>query len=44
LVDIAGGKNHVLLEIAKEAPDGFGAKIVQDRADMIAALKLEDIP
>lgn len=45
IVDIGGGIGHALLAIQKEAPGGFGAKmILQDRPDVIASLKEEDIP
>jgi hypothetical protein len=45
IVDIGGGRGHVLAAIQKEAPSGFGAKmILQDRPDVISSLKPEDIP
>lgn len=45
-VDIGGGRGHFLLAIQREeAPNGFGAKmILQDRPDVLASLKPEDIP
>lgn len=45
IVDIGGGRGHVLAAIQKEAPSGFGAKmILQDRPDVISSLRPEDIP
>lgn len=45
IVDIGGNRGHCLVAIQSEAPKGFGAKmILQDREDVIASLKEEDIP
>lgn len=45
IVDIGGGKGQALLAIQKEAPLGFGAKmILQDRPDVINSLNAEEIP
>jgi hypothetical protein len=45
VVDIGGGRGQALLAIQKEAPAGFGAKLIlQDRPDVIESLKAEDIP
>jgi hypothetical protein len=44
-VDIGGGRGQLLKAIQKEAPNGFGAKmILQDRPDVLAPLTEEDIP
>jgi hypothetical protein len=44
-VDIGGGRGQLLKAIQKEAPNGFGAKmILQDRPDVLASLTAEDIP
>ncbi|KAH7381074.1 o-methyltransferase-like protein [Cadophora sp. MPI-SDFR-AT-0126] len=44
-VDIGGGRGQFLKAIQKEAPNGFGAKmILQDRPDVLASLTEEDIP
>ncbi|CZR57284.1 related to O-methyltransferase B [Phialocephala subalpina] len=44
-VDIGGGRSQFLKAIQKEAPNGFGAKmILQDRPDVLASLTAEDIP
>ena len=45
IVDIGGGRGQALLAIQKEAPAGFGARmILQDRPDVIGSLTPEDIP
>ncbi|TVY32023.1 O-methyltransferase [Lachnellula subtilissima] len=45
VVDIGGGRGQFLKAIQKEAPNGFGAKmILQDRPDVLASLTAEDIP
>jgi hypothetical protein len=45
VVDIGGGRGQSLLAIQKEAPAGFGAKLIlQDRPDVIHSLRPEDIP
>ena len=45
IVDIGGGRGQALLAIQKEAPAGFGAKmILQDRPDVLGSLSPEDIP
>lgn len=45
IVDIGAGRGQSLLEIRKEAPAGFGAKmILQDRPDVIESMNPEDIP
>jgi hypothetical protein len=45
IVDIGGGRGQALVAIQKEAPAGFGAKmILQDRPDVIGSLTPEDIP
>jgi hypothetical protein len=44
-VDIGGGRGQLLKAIQKEAPNGFGAKmILQDRPDVLASLTAEDLP
>ena len=44
-VDIGGGRGQLLKAIQKEAPNGFGAKmILQDRPDILASLTAEDLP
>ncbi|KAF2809937.1 o-methyltransferas-like protein [Mytilinidion resinicola] len=45
IVDVGGGRGQVLMSVQKEAPAGFGAKmILQDRPDVLAAIAQEDIP
>ena len=45
VVDIGGGRGQLLKGIQREAPNGFGAKmILQDRPDVLAPLTEEDIP
>ena len=45
IVDIGGGIGRVLMSIQQEAPAGFGAEIIlQDRPDVLASIKQEDIP
>lgn len=45
IVDIGGGRGQSLVAIQKEAPAGFGAKmILQDRPEVISSLTPEDIP
>ena len=45
IVDIGGGRGQALRAIQKEAPVGFGAKmILQDRPDVIGSLMPEDLP
>ncbi|KAH8820715.1 o-methyltransferase-like protein [Xylogone sp. PMI_703] len=45
IVDIGGGRGQALVAIQKEAPAGFGAKmILQDRPDVISSLAPGDIP
>jgi len=45
IVDIGGGRGQSLIAIQKEAPGGFGAKmILQDRPDVLYTLTPEDIP
>ncbi|KAF7916935.1 uncharacterized protein EAE98_010366 [Botrytis deweyae] len=45
VVDIGGGRGQALLAIQKEAPEGFGAKmILQDRSDVLESLTEQDIP
>lgn len=44
IVDVGGGKGHVLKLIQEEAPAGFGAEMVlQDLPHMIDAIALESI-
>ncbi|RDW91674.1 O-methyltransferas-like protein [Coleophoma crateriformis] len=45
VVDIGGGRGHVLVAIQEEAPAGFGGRLIlQDRADVIDSLLPVDIP
>ena len=45
VVDIGGGRGQALIAIQKEAPAGFGAKmILQDRPDVLEGLTEDDIP
>lgn len=45
IVDIGGGRGQALRAIQKEAPAGFGAKmILQDGPDVISSLMPEDLP
>ncbi|KAF7932151.1 uncharacterized protein EAE97_009172 [Botrytis byssoidea] len=45
VVDIGGGRGQALIAIQKEAPEGFGAKmILQDRSDVLESLTEQDIP
>ncbi|KAL2063150.1 hypothetical protein VTL71DRAFT_6222 [Oculimacula yallundae] len=45
IVDIGGGRGQLLTAIQKEAPAGFGAKmILQDRPDVLASLTADDVP
>ncbi|TVY27243.1 O-methyltransferase [Lachnellula hyalina] len=45
VVDIGGGRGQLLKAIQKEAPNGFGAKmILQDRPDVLASLTAADTP
>ncbi|KAK5131067.1 hypothetical protein LTR08_001353 [Meristemomyces frigidus] len=45
IVDVGGGLGEVLMSIQKEAPAGFGSKmILQDRPDVIDAIPSESIP
>jgi hypothetical protein len=45
VVDVGGGRGQSLLEIRKEAPGGFGVKmILQDRPDVVAVLAEDDLP
>ena len=45
IVDIGGGRGHTLVSLQKEAPAGFGAKLIlQDRPDVIDSITAEDIP
>lgn len=45
IVDVGGGLGRVLMSIQKEAPAGFGAKmILQDRPDVLDAIDPESVP
>ncbi|KAM0150369.1 hypothetical protein ACHAQE_008589 [Botrytis cinerea] len=45
VVDIGGGRGQALVSIQKEAPKGFGAKmILQDRSDVLESLTEQEIP
>ena len=45
MVDIGGGRGQALVAIQKEAPKGFGAKmILQDRSDVLESLTEQEIP
>ncbi|KAK6602480.1 o-methyltransferase [Botrytis cinerea] len=45
VVDIGGGRGQALVAIQKEAPKGFGAKmILQDRSDVLQSLTEQEIP
>ncbi|KAK4539252.1 hypothetical protein LTR36_000858 [Oleoguttula mirabilis] len=45
IVDVGGGVGRILTSIQQEAPAGFGAPmILQDRPDVLASIKDEDIP
>ncbi|CCD43602.1 hypothetical protein ACHAP3_008664 [Botrytis cinerea] len=45
VVDIGGGRGQALVAIQKEAPKGFGAKmILQDRSDVLESLTEQEIP
>ncbi|RDW60593.1 O-methyltransferas-like protein [Coleophoma cylindrospora] len=45
IVDIGGGRGHVLVAIQEEAPAGFGGRLIlQDRPDVIDSLLPDDIP
>lgn len=45
VVDIGGGRGQFLKAIQKEAPGGFGAKMVlQDRPEVLQSLTEEDVP
>ncbi|KAM3065321.1 hypothetical protein ACMFMG_004295 [Clarireedia jacksonii] len=45
IVDIRGGQGPALIAVQKEAPAGFGAKLIlQDRPDVLDNLPDEEIP
>lgn len=45
VVDIGGGRGQALIAVQKQAPAGFGAKLIlQDRADVLDNLPDEEIP
>ncbi|KAF7952846.1 hypothetical protein EAE96_006071 [Botrytis aclada] len=45
VVDIGGGRGQALIAIQKEAPEGFGAKMVlQDRSDVLDSLTEQEAP